>query len=121
MDFSITKTELNHWRTPMQRDPSSAPRPPPLALDGQLFHPSSQLSWLRYWFVPNLASSAYFSGGLALSQAAFACVKWLSTAGKGVAPHLCHPLAYGLMFPILLYRADLYSPTKGLLSKMDVN
>ena len=30
-------------------------------------------------------------------------------------------LAYCLMFPILLYGADLYSPTKGLLSRMDVH
>ena len=97
------------------------PPPPPVALDGQLFHPSSKLHWLGYWFVPNLASSAQFSRRLALSQAAFASVKRLSSAGTGIAPHLCYRLAYCLMFPILLYGADLYSPTKGLLSRMDVH
>ena len=121
VDFSIPKTELIHWRTPMQRDHPSAPRPPPVAFDGQLFHPSSKLRWLGYWFVPNLASSANFSRRLALSQAAFAFVKRLSSAGKGIAPHLCHRLAYCLMFPILSYGADLFSPTKGLPAKMDVH
>ena len=61
MDFSVPKTELIHWRTPLQRDPPGTPRPPPVALDGQLFHPSEKLRWLGYWFVPNLASSAHFS------------------------------------------------------------
>ena len=39
VDFSVPKTELIHWRTPLQRDPPGAPRPPPVALDGQIFHP----------------------------------------------------------------------------------
>ena len=121
MDFSVPKTELIHWRTPLQRDPPGSPRPPPVALDGQLFHPSDKLRWLGYWFVPNLASSAHFSRRLALSQAAFSTVRRLSDAGKGVSPHLCHHLAYCLMFPILSYGADLFTPTKGLLNKMEVH
>ena len=121
MDFSIPKTELIHWCTPMQWDPPGTPRPPPVALDGQIFHPSEKLRWLGYWFVPNLASSAYFSRHLALSQAAFSSVRHLSDAGKGVSPHLCHRLAYCLMFPILSYSADLFTPTKGLLNKMEVH
>ena len=92
-----------------------------MALDGQIFHPFEKLRWLGYWFVPNLASSAHFSWRLALSQAAFASGRRLSEAGKGVSPHLCHRLAYCLMFPILSYGADLFTPTKGLLNKIEVH
>jgi len=97
------------------------PPPPPVALNGQIFHHSSKLRWLGYWFVPDLASSAHFSRRLALSQAAFASVQRLSAASKAVAPHICHRLPYCLMFPILSYGADLYTPTKGQLTKMDVH
>ena len=121
MDFSVPKTELIHWRTPMQRDPPGTPRPPPVALDGQIFHSSEKLRWLGYWFVLNLASSAHFSRRLALFQAAFSSVRRLSDTGKGVSPHLCHQLAYCLMFPILSYGADLFTTTKGLLNKMEVH
>ena len=105
----------------MQRDPPGSPRPPPVALDGQIFHPSESLRWLGYWFVPNLVSSAPFSRPLALSQAALSLVRRLCDAGKGVSPHLCHGLAYCLMFPILSNRADLFTPTHGLLKKMEVH
>ena len=121
IDFSVPKTELIHWRTPVQRDPPGAPRPPPVALDGQILFPSDKLRWLGYWFVPNISSSAHFCRRLALSQAAFAAVRRLSSAGGGVPPHLCHRLAYSLLFPILSHGAELFIPTKGLLSKMDVH
>jgi len=121
VDFSVPKTELIHWRTPVQRDPPSTSWPPPVAHDGQLFHPSRRLRWLGYWSVPNLASSAHFSRRLALSQAAFAAVRRLSSYGSGVSPHLCHRLALSLLFPILTYGADLFVPSKGLLSKMEVH
>ena len=112
VDFSFPKTELIHWGTPLEWDPRGTPRPPPVALDGQIFHPSEKLRWLGYWFVPNLASSAHFSQRLALSQAAFSSVKRRSDAGKGVFPHLFHRLSYCLMLPILSYSADLFTPTK---------
>ena len=121
VDFSVPKTELIHWRTPLQLDPPGTPRPPPVALDGQIFHPFEKLRWLDCWFVPNLASSAHFPQRLALSQAAFALVRRLPDAGKGVSPHLSHRLAYCLMFPILSYGADLFTPTKELLNKMEVH
>ena len=121
MDISVPKTELIHWRTPLQRDPPGALHPPPVALDGQLFHPCKKLRWLGYWFVPNLASSSHFSRRLALSQATFSAVRRLSHAGKGVSPHLCHRLASCLKLPILSYGADLYTPTKALLNKREVD
>ena len=70
--------------------------------------------------VPNLASSAHFSRPLALSQAVFSSVRRLSDAGKGVPPQVCYQLAYCLMFPILSYGADLFTPTKGLFNRMEV-
>ena len=121
MDFSVPKTELIRWRTPLQRDPPGTAHPRPVAPDGRIFHPSANLRWLDYWFVPNLASSAHFSWRLALSEAAFSSVRRLFDAGKGVSPHLCPRLAYCQMFPILLYGADLFTPTKGLLNKMGVH
>ena len=121
IDFSVPKTELFHWRTPVQMGPPGAPRPAPVALDGQIFFRSDKPCWLGYWFVPNISSSAHFSRLLALSQAAFAAVRRLSSAGGGVPPHLCHRLAYSLLFPILAKGADIFVPTKGLLSKMDVH
>ena len=121
IDFSVPKTELIHWRTPVQRDPRGTPRPPPVALDCQIFSHSDKLRWLGYWFVPNISSSAQFSRRFALSQAAFAALRRLSSAGGGIPPHLCHCLAYSLLFPILSYGADLFVTTKELLSKMDVH
>ena len=121
VDFSFSKTVLIHWRTRVQRDPPSAPRHPAIALDGQIFSPSSKLRWLQYWFVPSISSAAHFSGRLALSQAAFSTIYRLSSARRGVSPHLCHCLAYCLIFPILSYGSDPFMPTNGLLSKMDVH
>ena len=101
VDFSVPKTELIHWHTPSQWDPPGASRPPPVALDGQIFPPCEKLRWLGYWFLPNLASSAHFFPQPALPQAAFYSVRRLSDAGKGISPHLCHRLAYSVIFPIL--------------------
>ena len=80
VDFSVPKTELVHWCTPLQRDPPGTPRPPPVALDGQLFHPSEKLHWLGYWFIPKpclfrslLPASGTFSGCLFLGPMSFQC------------------------------------------------
>ena len=54
--FSVPKTELIHWRTPLERDPNGAPSPPPICLDGQIFSPLPCVRWLGYWFTSNLAS-----------------------------------------------------------------
>ena len=114
MNFSVPKTVLIHWRTLLQRDPLRTPRPPPVALDSLIFHLSEKLQWLDYSFVSNIASSAHFSLQLVLSQAAFSSVRRLSDSGQGISPHLCHRLAYCLMFSILSYCTDLFSRTKGL-------
>ena len=95
--------------------------PSPVVLDGQIFHPSKKLCWLDFLFVSNLASSSHFFLLLALSQASFFSIQRLSDAGKGISPHLCRRLPYCLMFPILSYGADLFTPTKGLLHEMDLH
>jgi len=118
--FSVPKTELIHWRTPLQREPPASPAPPPICLDGQIFPPLPCVRWLGYWFTPNLASSAHFSKRLGLAQGAFATVKRLSPPGSGLSPHLAHRLAISLLLPTLLYGADLMVPSRGMLTKMDV-
>jgi len=91
--FSVPKSELIHWRTPLQRDPAGAPSPPPICLDGQICPPLPCVRWLGYWFTPNLASSAHFSKPLGLAQGALTTVKRLSTPSSGLSPHLSHHLA----------------------------
>ena len=106
---------------PLQREAPGTPRPSLLALDIQIFLTSAKTGWLGYWFVRNLASSTHFTWHLALSQPAFSSVRCLSHVGKGISPHLCHCLAYCLIFPILPYGPNLFTPTKGLLNKMEVD
>ena len=72
--FSVPKTELIHWRTPLRRDLAGAPSRPPICLDGQIFASLPCVRWLGYWFTPNLASSAHFSKRLGLAQGAFTTV-----------------------------------------------
>jgi len=118
--FSVPKTELINWSTPLQRDPPGSPAPPPICLDRQIFPPLSCVRWLGYWFTPNLALSAHFSKRLGLAQGAFATVKRLSPTGSGLSPHLTHRLAISLLLPTLLYGADLMVPSRGMLTKMDI-
>ena len=120
VDFSLPKTELIHWRTPLQRDPPASPAPAPIYLDGQVFPPLPCVRWLGYWFTPNLASSAHFSKRLGLAQGALATVKRLSPPGSGLSPHLAHRLAIPLPLPTLLYGADLMIHSRGMLTTMDV-
>ena len=118
--FSVPKTELIHWRTPLQRDPSGSPAPPPICQDSQVFPPLPCVRWLGYWFTPNLASSAHFSKRLGLAQGAIATVKRLSPPGSGLSPYLAHRLLISLLLPTLLYGADLMVPSRGMLTQMDV-
>lgn len=80
--FSVPKTKLIHWRTPLQRDPNGAPSPAPICLDGQIFPPLPYIRWLGYWLTPNLDSSGHFSKRLSLAQGAFATVKRLSRPAR---------------------------------------
>src|SRR5205807_1724751 len=91
VSFSIPKTELIHWHTPKQRDPAGSPCPPPIYLDGQLFHPSKCLQWLDHWLSSEHSTSAHFSRRLTLSQAAFASINCLSPRHRPGSPSCSSP------------------------------
>src|SRR5437588_4144748 len=107
VSFSIPKTELCHWRTTRDRAPISSA---PVYLDGSLFHPSSLVHWLGYWFTPSMDTTPHFTKRLALAQAAFATIKQLSSPGSGLPPYLNRSRAIALLLPILIYGCDLFSP-----------
>ena len=117
VSFSVPKTELIHWRTQKDRDPPSRL---PACLNGTLFHPSSSLRWLGYWFTPSLETTTHFMKRLSRAQGAFAIVKRLAPPGIGLSPYMCRRLVAGLILPILTYGADLFIPTKATLDKLSV-
>jgi len=43
----------------------------------------------------------------------------LSPPGAGLAPYLCHRLATSMLTPILLYGADLFSPSAGAMGRFN--
>jgi len=113
--FSVPKTELIHWRTNRDRGPVSRS---PIHLDGSFFPPKDEVRWLGYWFTPSISTTAHYTTRLAKAQAAFVAVKRLSPPGMGLPPFLCHWLASSLLFPILSYGADVFSPTSHMTRKM---
>ena len=117
VSFSVAKTELIHWRTPSQRNSPKCLSP--IQIKGELFRPRDSLRWLGYWFPPALDSSAHFSHRLSLAQAVFALIRRLSPPGAGLAPYLCHRLETSLVAPILLYGADLFTPSVGAMARLN--
>jgi len=113
--FSIPKTELIHWCTNRDRDlPSHAP----IHLDGSVCRPEEELRWLGYWFIPSLSTTSHFTKRLAKVQAAFVAIKRLSPPGMGLPPFLCHHPASSLLFPILGYGGDVFTPTVHMMRKL---
>ena len=117
VSFSVPKTELIRWRTQKDRDPPSRL---PVCLNGALFHPSTCLRWLGYWFTPSLETTTHFLKRLTRAQGAFSIIKRLAPPGMGLSSFMCRRLAVGLVFPILSYGADLFVPTKATLDKLSV-
>jgi len=117
VSFSVANTELIHWRTPGQRNSPKCFSP--IQIKEELFRPSDSLRWLGYWFTPALDPAAHFSRHLALAQGGFALVRRLSPPGAGLSPYLCHTLATSLIAPILLYGADLFTPSVGTTTRLD--
>jgi len=117
VSFSVAKTELIHWRTPSQRHSPKCVSP--IQIKGELFHPGNSVRWLGCWFTPTLDPAAHFSRRLALAQGAFALIRRLSPPGAGLPPYLCHRLATSLIAPILLYGADLFTPSVGTTTCLD--
>ena len=117
VSFSVAKTELLHWRTPCQRHSPKCVSP--IQIKGELFHPSNSVRWLGYWFTLALDHAAHFSRPLALAQRAFALIRHHSPPGAGLPPYLCHRFATSLVAPILLYGADLFTPSVGTTTHLD--
>ena len=117
VSFLVQKTELIHWRTLSQRH--SPKWASPIEIKGEVFHPRDSVRWLGYWFTPAHDPSAHFSRRLALAQGAFALIRRLSPPGAGLAPYLCHRLATSLIAPILLYGADLFTPSVGTTNRLN--
>jgi len=118
VSFSVAKTVLIHWRTPSQRHSRKCLSP--IQIKGELFRPRDSVRWLGYWFTPPLDSSAHFSRRLALAQAVFALIRRLRPPGTGLALYLCHRLATSLIAPILLYGADLFTPSVGASPRLHI-
>ena len=91
-----------------------------VCLDATVFHPSSSVQWLGYWFTPPMESSVHFHKCLALVQGAFSIIKQLSHPGMGLASYMNRRLALALILPILTYGPDLLVPNSAILSKMTV-
>jgi len=117
VSFSVAKTELIHWRTPSQRHSPKCVSP--VQIKGEVFDPGNSVRWLGYWFTPALYPAAHFSHRQALAQGAFALIRCLSPPGTGLPPYLCHRLATSLVAPILLYGADLFTPSVGMTTRLD--
>jgi len=117
VSFSVAKTELLHWRTPSQRHSPKCVSP--IQIKGEVLHPSNSVRWLGYWFTPALDPTAHFSRRLALAQGAFALIHHLGPPGAGLPLYLCHRLATSLVAPILLYGADLFTPSVGSTTCLD--
>src|SRR5437868_5746468 len=83
VSFSIPKTELCHWRMTRNRAPISSA---PVCLNNSLFHPSSLVHWLGYWFTPSMDTTPHFTQRQALAQGAFATVKQLFSLGSDLPP-----------------------------------
>ena len=83
VSFPIPKTELCHWRTTRDRAPISSAL---VCLDGSLFHPSSLVRWLGYWFTPSIDTTSYFTKQLALAHGAFGIFQQLFLPGSSLLP-----------------------------------
>jgi len=115
--FSIPETELINWHTNKDRNPPSLAT---IHLDGSMFKPRAELKWLGYWFTPSLSTTPHFTKRLAKAQAAFVAIRRLSPLGMGLPPFLCHCLASSLLFPIVGYGGDVFSPTVHMMRKLSV-
>jgi len=91
----------------------------PIHIKGELFHPGNSVRWLGYWFTLALDPAAHFSRRLALAPGAFALKQPLRLPGACLPPYLCHRLATSLIAPILLYGANLFTPSVGTTTRLD--
>jgi len=91
----------------------------PTLIKEELIRPRHTVRWLGYWFTPAMDSSAHFSHCLALAHGAFALLRPLSPPGAGLAPYFSYRLDSSLVAPIVLYRADRFTPSVGTTARLD--
>jgi len=65
-----------------------------------------------------MSTTPQFVKRLAKAQAALMAIKRLSPPGMGLLPFLCQRLASSLLFPILSYGADTFTPTVHMTRKL---
>jgi len=70
--------------------------------------------------MPSRSPNAHFSKRLPLAQGALDTIKRLSAPGKDLPPYLYQRLASSVLAPVLLYSADLYTPSVRMQDKLDV-
>ena len=58
LSLSVTKTELNQWRTLPERSPPSVAG---VTLNHLGFPPENEVRWLGYWSTPALLTNAHFA------------------------------------------------------------
>jgi len=112
VSFSVPKTELIYWRTPSQRSPSSTV---PIELEGQIFHPSHIVRWLRYWFHPSPHHHPPIQAWALPSPRHLRVCQTPVFSWSRNQVFLCHRIANGLLLPILTYGVDLFTPNSSAL------
>lgn len=85
-----------------------------------LFYTRDKVRWLGYWFTPNATTTPHFRRRLTLANGAFAIVKSLAPPGARLTPFWAHRLARSLLLPVVSYGADLFSPNKTIVHKLEV-
>jgi len=65
-----------------------------------------------------MSTTPHFVKRLAKAQAAFVAIKRVSPPGMGLPPFLCYGLASSLLFAILSYGADTFTPTVHMTRKL---
>jgi len=115
--FSVSKTELIHWRTTRRNEP---PCSLPGQLEDQLFYPQSHLKWLGFIFTHAIDPRSHFSSRYTLANAALTMIQHLSPPGMGLPPYHCLSLAPSLLAPIPLYVSAVWNPPPSIMGPMSV-
>jgi hypothetical protein len=114
--FSITKTELIHWRTPCDR---SIKYIGPISLDDNLFHPLEHVKWLGFCFTTTLTTHHHFQQRYIKACRTFGYLKSLSKPRSGLTAYNARTLARAVILPTLLYGAEVFVPKTAALNKLN--
>jgi len=116
LSFSITKTELMHWRKPNEKGERSECT---VMFQSHVIEPAGKtVKWLGFWLTDNGETSTHFGKRLALARAAFIQIQRLSMPGEGLSPYEARRLVKGIILATLLYRAEIFDLTVTIIGKM---